>query len=204
LGKILNYEIHHSTPFPIRTNFLRTNFIGAIRICTGPFSIYYQGIARDDKGNPLSHQAMQIKLSILPSMEALVPEYEETQWITTNEFGLYTLQIGKGQALHGDMKLVSWDKGNKYIQVAIDPKGGDNFVTMALRNYCLCLMPCMPIKQAVLRKQPLPPVRPIILLKKPMDRASPIQPHYCLIMAPNIGIGTTTPSAKFQITQTVG
>lgn len=38
-----------------------------------PSQFNYQSIARDEKGNPLSHQAMQLKLSILPSQEALVP-----------------------------------------------------------------------------------------------------------------------------------
>ncbi len=87
----------------------------------------YQGIARDAKGNPLSNQRMTIKLAVLPAADATVPEYEETQTVTTNEFGLYTLQIGNGTVMTGEMKTVKWETGNKYIKVAIDPKGGNNF-----------------------------------------------------------------------------
>ena len=93
-----------------------------------PQKFNYQGIARDAAGNPLSKQQLALKLSVLPTQDATVPEYEETQVVITNEFGLYTLQIGNGTALFGDMKNVKWETGNKYIHVAIDPKGGSDFV----------------------------------------------------------------------------
>ena len=48
--------------------------------------------------------------------------------MTTNEFGLYNLQIGNGTALKGEMKTVKWETGNKYIKVMIDPAGESEFV----------------------------------------------------------------------------
>lgn len=71
----------------------------------------------------MSNQKMSLKLSVLPTADANVAEYEETQSVTTNEFGLYTLQIGNGTALIGQMKTVKWETGNKYIKVSIDPTG---------------------------------------------------------------------------------
>jgi hypothetical protein len=61
-----------------------------------PQKFNYQGIARDAKGNPLSQQRMTLKLTVLPTSDATEGEYEEIQTVTTNEFGLYTLQIGNG------------------------------------------------------------------------------------------------------------
>jgi len=92
-----------------------------------PQRFNYQGIARDTKGNPLSKQTMSLKLSVLPAADALTPEYDEIQRVTTNEFGLYTLQIGSGTPMLGEMKTVKWETGNKYIRVAMDPTGGQNF-----------------------------------------------------------------------------
>jgi hypothetical protein len=92
-----------------------------------PQKFNYQGIARDTKGNPMGKQILGIKLSVLPTSDATTPEYEEVQTITTNEFGLYTLQIGNGTAVTGTMKEVKWETGNKYIKVAIDPQGGTNY-----------------------------------------------------------------------------
>ena len=93
-----------------------------------PQKFNYQGIARDTKGNPMAQQRMTLKLTVLPTADATTGEYEEIQTVTTNEFGLYTLQIGNGTPVTGEMKTVKWETGNKYIKVAIDPKGGNDFV----------------------------------------------------------------------------
>lgn len=93
-----------------------------------PQKFNYQGIARDAKGNPMGGKTLSLKLSVLPTADASAAEYEEVQTVNTNEFGLYTLQIGNGQSLTGDMKSVKWETGNKYIRVAIDPQGGSNYV----------------------------------------------------------------------------
>jgi hypothetical protein len=63
----------------------------------------------------MANQKLSLKLSVLPTQDATAAEYEETQLVTTNEFGLYTLQIGNGNIVTGDMKTVKWETGNKYI-----------------------------------------------------------------------------------------
>ncbi|MBK7692620.1 MAG: hypothetical protein IPJ31_16445 [Bacteroidetes bacterium] len=95
-----------------------------------PQTFNYQGIARDVKGNPLSNQTLALKLSVLPTSDATMPEYEETHLVKTNTFGLYTLQIGTGNPIIGSMKRVKWETGNKYIKVAIDPAGGTDYSTI--------------------------------------------------------------------------
>ena len=94
----------------------------------------YQGIARDSKGEPLSNQIISLKLAILPTLDASISEYEETQSVTTNEFGLYSLQIGNGTAVTGTMKTVKWETGNKYIKVGIDANGGTNYVDVGINQ----------------------------------------------------------------------
>jgi hypothetical protein len=93
-----------------------------------PQRFNYQGIARDAKGNPMAGQTLSLKITLLPAADAPEAEYEEMQTVTTNAFGLYTLQIGNGAPAKGEMKAVTWESGNKYIRVAIDPKGGSDFV----------------------------------------------------------------------------
>lgn len=106
------------------TQFLAASFTYG----QAPKKFNYQGVARDTKGNPIANQQLGIKLSILPASDAGAGEYEETQLVTTNEFGLYTLQIGNGTPLTGDIKTVKWESGIKYIKVAIDPQGGNNYI----------------------------------------------------------------------------
>ncbi|MCC7029054.1 MAG: tail fiber domain-containing protein [Chitinophagaceae bacterium] len=104
----------------------------SIAVAQAPQLFNYQGIARDSKGNPISNKHMSLKLAILPAADAVIPEYEETQLIITNEFGLYTLQIGNGQSISGNLKAVKWETGNKYISVSIDPEGGSNYMTAGI------------------------------------------------------------------------
>jgi hypothetical protein len=61
-----------------------------------PQRFNYQGIARDAKGNPMAGQILSLKISLLPTADAPEAEYEEIQTVSTNAFGLYTLQIGNG------------------------------------------------------------------------------------------------------------
>ncbi|MCC7029504.1 MAG: tail fiber domain-containing protein [Chitinophagaceae bacterium] len=113
--------------FKTLSAFLLALSISAVMFAQAPQKFNYQGIARDLHGSPLAKQAITLKITILPTADATSAEYEEIQTVTTNEFGLYTLQIGNGTAVTGEMKTVSWETGNKYIKVAIDPRGGHDF-----------------------------------------------------------------------------
>jgi hypothetical protein len=44
-----------------------------------PTLFNYQGIARAADGTPLANQQLSLKFAILPTADALLPEYEETQ-----------------------------------------------------------------------------------------------------------------------------
>jgi uncharacterized protein (TIGR02145 family) len=92
-----------------------------------PQKFNYQGIARNAQGEAIANQAMALKIWVLSAADAEVPDFEEVHQVKTNEFGLYTLEIGAGEAITGTMSSVKWETGNKYIRVAIDPQGGNNF-----------------------------------------------------------------------------
>lgn len=92
-----------------------------------PEKFNYQGIARSSSGEALANQALGVQISILDGSTA---EYVETHTVTTNGFGLYTLQIGTGTPVSGTMSGVTWSTGNKFIKVGIDPNGGSNYTAL--------------------------------------------------------------------------
>lgn len=98
-------------------------------LAQAPHLFNYQGVARDTKGAPLANQTLGLQLSILSAENATVSDYTETQTVTTNEFGLYTLKVGEGTPINGTLKMVNWESGSKYLKVEIDPKGGTNYTT---------------------------------------------------------------------------
>src|SRR5690606_6626093 len=56
--------------------------------------------------------------------------YSEVQSTSTNAYGLYNISIGKGTVEQGNMEDIDWGDGNKYIQVQIDPEGGNDYVNL--------------------------------------------------------------------------
>lgn len=104
---------------------LSTHFL----LAQAPGAMNYQGIARDSKGKPLSQQKLSLKIMICTDPDGTQVEYSEIQEVLTNEFGLYTLQIGRGKSQVNQLNDVKWELGNKYIQVMIDPLGANQFQT---------------------------------------------------------------------------
>ena len=170
-----------------------------------PKQFNYQGVARDAKGNPLCRQTLSLKLSVLPTSDANQVEYEETQIVSTNEFGLYTLQIGNGTVLTGDMKTVKWESGNKYIKVAIDPQGGNNFHDMGTTQL-LSVPYAIYSDMAGIAKESKNENKTRATnnyIEKTSGAGVANSTSLLYDNGTNIGLGTTSPSAKFHIYQNV-
>ncbi|MFT4023210.1 MAG: hypothetical protein QM664_05430 [Flavihumibacter sp.] len=98
-----------------------------------PKQINYQGIARNAYGAPLSNQTVTIRVSIREGSPTGLAVYSEKRSVTTNQFGLFATAIGSEGAsnLKGTLGEVNWSSASlKYIEVEMDPKGGDNFVSL--------------------------------------------------------------------------
>jgi hypothetical protein len=48
----------------------------------------------------------------------------------TSDLGLFTLQVGKGIPLIGNMSNLDWSSNAYYLKVAMDPNGGYNYQEM--------------------------------------------------------------------------
>ncbi|PZF71329.1 hypothetical protein DN068_18715 [Taibaiella soli] len=90
----------------------------------------YQGVARNTNGQAMANQSVSLRLSIIDGSTSGTAQYVETQATTTNQFGLFNVQIGGGTAVTGTMGAVTWGSGNKYIKVEMDPGGGTTYTDM--------------------------------------------------------------------------
>ena len=90
----------------------------------------YQGIARNANGVALSFQNISIRLSIRDGSPNGTTLYSETREVRTNQFGLITLVIGSPGAVSsfGNISTINWAASSKFLQVEIDPQGGNNFL----------------------------------------------------------------------------
>lgn len=112
--------------------------ITAIALLTGfgfaqaPQMINYQGIARNTSGTALVNQAIGLQLTIRQTTNNGAIVYQETQSDTTNQFGLFNIQIGNGTVVQGAMASIAWGSDLYYIEVEMDETGGTNYQLMGV------------------------------------------------------------------------
>ena len=95
-----------------------------------PYKFNYQGVARGANGQALANQNIGLRISILDGSASGTVQYSETHTISTNAYGLYTLAVGEGNAVSGSMASVTWNSGDKFMQVEMDPGGGSNYIML--------------------------------------------------------------------------
>ena len=85
---------------------------------TTPEGVNYQAVARDATGIVLANQSLDVTITILDNQQNGVELYKEQHsTVMTNDFGLFNLAIGSGQALLGsfDASLFSSSKSSSAL-----------------------------------------------------------------------------------------
>ena len=92
-----------------------------------PQLMNYQAVVRSNtQGQPVSNTVVNFNFQIHDSIAGGNVVFSETDTVTTNQFGLASIQIGNSSSLVN----VNWGTGNKYLQVEVDITGGTNFSDM--------------------------------------------------------------------------
>jgi hypothetical protein len=85
-----------------------------------PQAINYQAVARNAQGLIIPTQNITIRFSVLDGSVTGTVVYQETQSATTNNYGLFTLAIGKGTPVTGTFAGINWASGtDKFLKVEI-------------------------------------------------------------------------------------
>ena len=99
-----------------------------------PQAVCYQAIAKDNQGADLIGQDISIRASIVRGNPTGVVEWEEIHTPTTDQFGLFTLNIGEGSntgnGAQADFADIDWGNGVYWLRIEMDPFGGMNFDLM--------------------------------------------------------------------------
>jgi uncharacterized protein (TIGR02145 family) len=89
-----------------------------------PGLIPYQGVARNGAGQPLADSTLNGRFSIRNGSMAGPIIWQEEQWVTTSNLGLFTAQLG----LNVPLTSVNWAVATKYLQVELNT--GQGFVDL--------------------------------------------------------------------------
>ncbi len=104
--------------------------VGLGALAQAPDLINYQGIARNSAGAALNSQAIGLRLTIHQTSATGTTVYQETHNPTTNQFGLFTVQIGGGTVVSGTFGSISWGTDAYYLEVEMDENGGTAYSQM--------------------------------------------------------------------------
>lgn len=106
-------------------------FLGLGVYAQSPSKFNYQAIARDADGLLLENTNVGIRISVLQGSSSGSEVYSEEHSPTTNDFGLFNLQVGTGSNVSGDLSTIDWGADSYFIQVEFDEDGGSNYTVMS-------------------------------------------------------------------------
>ncbi|MCG8327819.1 MAG: hypothetical protein MI974_09055, partial [Chitinophagales bacterium] len=87
-----------------------------------PSAFKYQTVIRDAAGEILGNQAVRIGIDINQNN---TPIYSEDHEVTTNAYGLVSLEIGRGIIVGGVWENIDWSFPTS-LRILLDPTGGNN------------------------------------------------------------------------------
>jgi hypothetical protein len=87
-----------------------------------PQKVNYQAVARDLAGNPLVSTPVNLTFDILQGSSSGASVYRETHngTINTNQFGLFTAEIGGGTPTLGTFAGINWSASIYYLQITVN------------------------------------------------------------------------------------
>ncbi len=101
----------------------------ALLICNfslaqAPEKFNYQAVIRDNSGELITEQSIDVKISIINNTADGTVLYTEAHNKTTNAYGLVNLIIGEGTVETGTFSQINWGEGNKFLNIEVDAGSG--------------------------------------------------------------------------------
>lgn len=92
----------------------------------------YQAVARGENGEPFANQEISILFSLLDATDAddEILLYQESQQVQTNDYGLFSTEVGTGNRILGLFDEINWSNPHLYLQIHIDLTGSQGFTLM--------------------------------------------------------------------------
>ena len=111
-----------------------------------PQAINFQGVAidkngipvpgMDEIGNPIQNSAIRVRFSILTGTATGNISYQEEHLTTTDEFGRFNLEIGRGTATNGVFSAINWGGDKQFLQVEVDLSAlGTNYTLASVQEF---------------------------------------------------------------------
>ncbi|MEZ4848091.1 MAG: hypothetical protein R3B93_05595 [Bacteroidia bacterium] len=91
--------------------------VGSTQILSAQ-GISYQAVARNSSGTLMANESINVEFIILENGTTSV--YSETHAVTTNDYALFSVVVGKGTVGSGTFANIDWGGADHFLQVKID------------------------------------------------------------------------------------
>lgn len=105
-------------------------FMSLVSYSQTPQFFKYQAVVRDAAGLLAVNRIVSIRTSILAGSATGSSVYSETQTLSTNDYGVVSLNIGNGTLVSGSFSTINWSLGNYFVKNELDITGGSSYVFM--------------------------------------------------------------------------
>ncbi|MFA5748098.1 MAG: SUMF1/EgtB/PvdO family nonheme iron enzyme [Candidatus Absconditabacterales bacterium] len=95
-----------------------------------PQAFKYQAVARDNAGKILNAQTISVRASIIRTSISGTSAYTETHSVTTNQFGMFSLNIGEGVVISGDFATIGWGNDKYFLKIQLKLPTSDDYLLM--------------------------------------------------------------------------
>jgi hypothetical protein len=102
-------------------------FFAAITFAQSPQRMNFQSVVRDANNELIQNGEIGIRVSILESSSTGTPVFVERHQPTTNENGLFTLEIGAGSLISGSFNAINWKNNQYWLKTEYDLTGGTSY-----------------------------------------------------------------------------
>ncbi len=92
-----------------------------------PQAFSYQAVIRDTTGVVIQDQLISLRISILKGEIHGEEVYQEIHDVTTDKFGLVSLNIGEGLVTTGSFSEIPWGTDKFFLQIEMDMEGAMNY-----------------------------------------------------------------------------
>ncbi len=93
-----------------------------------PQSIQYQAVARNPSGTLITNAPIGVRITIIDGPATGTAVYTEQHTATTTDYGVFTLQLGRGNNQVGTFANIAWGAGTKWVKIEVDPAGGNAYL----------------------------------------------------------------------------
>ncbi|MCE7991050.1 MAG: hypothetical protein HEP71_03685 [Roseivirga sp.] len=97
--------------------------------------INYQAMALDSTGVVIKNQLVRLRFGIVELSTSGSVIFQESHLTTTDDQGIFSLQIGNGTAEVNSLDSVNWQNQPVYLKVEMDEAGGTNYTLIGFVEF---------------------------------------------------------------------